>query len=132
MGIALEGLEFLDPAETEKAKAERERAKVEDLLPVAEKIQHAEDRVRFKLDTEGANTELERLRTAARLQGFTLRILSREVEDKVTTVTVKAGKLIERRTPEEIAADEKAAAEAAAAETAPEKATAAKDAKPGK
>lgn len=128
MGIALDALEFLDPAETEKVKAEKERKKVEDLLPVADKIKTAEDRVRFTLDTEGANAELERLRTAARIQGFTLRILSREVEGDVTKVTVKSGKLIERRTAEEIAAEA-----AQAAETTPEATPkAAKDAKSAK
>lgn len=124
MGINLDDLELLDPAETEKAKAERERKRVEDLLPVAEKIKAAEDRVRFKLDTEGANAELERLRTAARIQGFSLRILDRETDGKVTMVTVKPTKLIERRTAEEIAAEKAAEAESEKnAEAEPEKAT---------
>jgi hypothetical protein len=96
MGIQLDDVEFLSPEIDNAAKEAKQREKVADLIPLADKIKSAEGRVRFNVDTEGANAELERLRTAARLQGFSLRILSREANGAVTTVTVKPGKLIER------------------------------------
>jgi hypothetical protein len=113
-GINIDSLTIVDDAKLEKEQEVKLRAKVADLLPVADKIKEAKKRVEFTLDTEGANGELERLRQAARLQGFSLRILSRvpiKGDEKKTLVTVKAGQLIER-TKAETEADEAADIEA--------------------
>lgn len=96
MSLTLDSLTVLpDPDNTV-----RDREKVKDLLPVAQKIQEAQKRVSFTLDADGANKELDRLRLAARIQGYSLRTVSNELsEDKKTrTVIVKPGKLIERET----------------------------------
>lgn len=96
MAIKLDSFQIESPEAVAAEQEAKRREKVKDLLPIAQQIKEAATRVTFQLDTEGANAELDRLREAANLEGFSLRLINREAKGAVTTVTVKAGKLIKR------------------------------------
>lgn len=103
--------EEVEPVDPDVAK----RASVAHLIPVIKRIAETGKVVRFTLPSEGLNSEIEKLRLAARLEGHTLRTVSRVAQDDGTTkLEVKLGHLVVRRTAAQIAEDE-ASTEAAPA-----------------
>jgi hypothetical protein len=96
---SFETVDLPDPA-TKRAES------VAYLAPTIQKIAESGKVVRFTLATEGLNAEIEKLRLAARVQGFSLRTVSREQQsDGQTVLQVKLGKLVQRRTAEQLAAE---------------------------